>query len=69
MAFRPSEADQNTLDKFLGMVLDAYKSGEVDRLRAVGVLAHVMTAAAIDNEGEFQKFIRLPRERAIGPML
>jgi hypothetical protein len=62
MGFRPSEVDQNALDAFLETILDAYEEGTVERRSAVGLIAHAMTAAAIDNKGEFEKFIRLPKE-------
>lgn len=63
MAFEPTNADQEALDNFLGAMLDAYKAGRADRLRVIGILAHAMTAAAIDNQGEFEKYIRLPEAR------
>jgi hypothetical protein len=59
MAFHPNSADHKALDKFLALVLDVYKAGRADRDRCVGILAHVMTAAAIDNAGEFKAHIRL----------
>ena len=62
MSFDPTFDDQDAMDAFLARVLDAYKDGEIDRNKAVGVLAHVVTAAAIDNEREFKSFIRLPSE-------
>ena len=63
MSFDPTWDDHGALDAFLGRVLDAYKDGEIDRDRAAGLLAHVITAAAIDNEREFERFIRQPTER------
>jgi hypothetical protein len=62
MAFQPTKADHAALDQFLETVLDAYKSGEADRDSCVGAVAHVMTAAAIDNEAEFKSYARLPKE-------
>jgi hypothetical protein len=63
MAFEPTKADQEALDKFLGAMLDAYRAGRADRLRVIGVLAHAITAAALDNQGEFEKYIRLTEAR------
>jgi hypothetical protein len=59
MSFEPNEADHLALDRFLELVLDIYKDGRADRDTAVGILAHVMTAAAIDNAAEFKAHIRL----------
>lgn len=63
MAFQPTKTDQAALDQFLETVLDAYKSGRADRNSCVGAVAHVMTAAAIDNEAEFKSYIRLSKEK------
>lgn len=52
MAIDLSEADHNDMDSFLEFVLDAYANKEVSRLSAVAALAHVLTAAAKDNQGE-----------------
>jgi hypothetical protein len=62
MSFKPDQADHAALDQFLETVLDAYKTGEADRDSCVGAVAHVTTAAAIDNEPEFKNYIRLPKE-------
>lgn len=58
MAIKLTEANHNAMDEFLGFVLDAYKEGRVSRLNAVGALAHVLTAAAIDNDGEVVAWFR-----------
>ncbi|MET4242748.1 hypothetical protein [Bradyrhizobium sp. RT10b] len=63
MSFQPTKADQAALDQFLETVLDAYKAGRADRNSCVGAIAHVMTAAAIDNETEFKNYIRLSEEQ------
>lgn len=52
MSVKLKSADHKAMDKFLGFVLDAYAQGKVSRLAAIGVLAHVIAAAAKDNEGE-----------------
>jgi hypothetical protein len=62
MAFKPSSADDKAMVQFLELVLDAYKSGRADRGSCAGVLAHVITAAALGNDGEFKAHIRLPEE-------
>lgn len=63
MSFKPGQADHAALDQFLEIVLDAYKAGRADRSSCVGAIAHVVTAAAIDNELEFKSYIRLPEEK------
>jgi hypothetical protein len=62
MSFDPTFDDLDAMDAFLERVLDAYKRGRIDRKAAVSVLAHVIIAAAIDNEREFKSFIRLRPE-------
>lgn len=52
MAIKLTDTDHKNMDGFLEFVLDAYADGRVKKLSAIGVLAHVLTAAAIDNEGE-----------------
>lgn len=54
MAISLMDTHHAQLDVFLGFVLDAYKNDEANCSEAVGALAHVLTAAAIDNEGEVQ---------------
>ncbi|OAF13915.1 hypothetical protein AXW67_18205 [Bradyrhizobium neotropicale] len=63
MSFEPTKTDHASLDQFLETVLDAYKAGRADRNSCVGAIAHVMTAAAIDNETEFKNYIRLTEEK------
>ncbi|MCP3399193.1 hypothetical protein [Bradyrhizobium sp. CCGB20] len=63
MAFEPTKADHAALDQFLETVFDAYKAGRADRNSCVGAIAHVMTAAAIDNEAEFKNYIRLSEQK------
>lgn len=36
--------DHGLLDKFLGAVLDRYKSGKIERLDAIGKIAHLVAA-------------------------
>jgi len=59
MAFQPNNQDHAALDRFLALVLDVYKDGRAERDKLVGIIAHVMTAAAIDNAEEFRAQIRL----------
>ena len=47
-----SSKDHQNMDRFLEMVLDAYKAGDISRASAVGGLAHVMAALAIGNDAE-----------------
>ncbi|MQX37891.1 hypothetical protein [Roseospira navarrensis] len=60
MAIELNETDHKGLDNFLSQVLDWHASGEIDKLSAVGVIAHVFTAAAIDNEGEVKGWLNKP---------
>lgn len=58
MAISLSNADHNSMDHFLGFVLDAYARNDVSKSEAISVLAHVTTAAAIDNDGEVRAWFR-----------
>ncbi|WP_428492629.1 hypothetical protein [Rhodopila sp.] len=46
-----TESDHTAMDKFLGTVLDAYKTDQVDRANAVSQLAQVIAAIDIRNIG------------------
>jgi hypothetical protein len=50
--------DREALDKYLDSILDAYKDSKIDLVTARLDLAHAMTAAAEDSEGEFKHYIR-----------
>jgi hypothetical protein len=65
MAFQPTSEDDKALINFLELMLAAYKSGRADRGKCAGIIAHVMTAAAIDNIGEFKAYIRLPEHELL----
>jgi hypothetical protein len=54
-----SEADYKALDEYLTAILNAYRDGEVDLMRARATLAHVMTVAVMGNEGGFKEHIRI----------
>lgn len=58
MAINLTNEDHNAMDGFLEFVLEAYKDGRVTKLNAVGALAHVLTAAAKDNDGEVMAWFR-----------
>lgn len=51
-----SNSDHEHMDAFLGQVLDAYKTGELSRTAAVGVLAHVIAAVDLDNYPEARRW-------------
>jgi hypothetical protein len=59
MAFTPKT---KPLDSFIERTLDAYKSGDIDRDKATGIIAQVVVAAAIGNQPEFESYIRLSNE-------
>lgn len=44
--------DHEDMDAFLGHVLDDYKAGKLDKVKAIAELAHVMAALDLDNYGE-----------------
>ena len=58
MAIDLTNATHNAMDGFFEFVLDAYKDGRVSRSNAVGALAHVIAAAAKDNDGEVIAWFR-----------
>lgn len=59
MAFKLLERDHRTMDRHLDAVLNAYKDGKITLGQARASLAQVITAAVIDNEGEFKRYISL----------
>lgn len=50
------EKDHKAMDKMLGDVLDAYKSGGISKRAAMAGLAHVMAALDIGNTEEAVKW-------------
>lgn len=52
-----SEKDHTNLDRFLGLVLDRHKSGELSRARAIGTLAHVIAALDKGNLHEVRQWL------------
>jgi hypothetical protein len=60
MAIKLNDKDHTNLDQFLGHVLDLHSSGDVTKNDAIGALAHVFTAAAIDNESEVKSWLERP---------
>ena len=50
MAIELSERDHDLLDRFLAKVLDGYRSGEITLAEARFALAHIIAAAADDND-------------------
>ncbi len=57
-----SERDHLKMDAFIEAVLQDYKDGVLSEDRARGALVHVMTALAIGNIGEAQKWFELGRK-------
>jgi hypothetical protein len=60
LAIKLSNADHKKLDALLKGILDAHASGEATQSEAISALAHVFTAAAIDNEGEVRSWLERP---------
>lgn len=60
MAIKLTKKDHRGLDTLLDAVLTMYAKGEVSLGEARGVLAHVFTAAAIDNENEVNGWLNRP---------
>ncbi|MGO6887354.1 hypothetical protein [Rhizobium johnstonii] len=60
MAFDISSTQHRQLDALLGEFLDLYKTGGFNKGEVVGALAHLFTAAAIDNDGEVKAWIEKP---------
>ena len=58
MAIDLTERDHRALDRYLDEVLNAYRDGKLTLGEARGELAHVFTAAAIDNE-DVKRHIRI----------
>lgn len=54
--------DHENMDAFLGHVLDSYKTGDITKERAVGGLAHVMTALEMGNYDEARSWFTQGRK-------
>jgi hypothetical protein len=50
--------DHRALDTLLEAILEAHASGRVSLSQARSALAHVFTAAAIQNEGEVRAWLK-----------
>jgi hypothetical protein len=57
MSFQPSSSDYKALESFLERALDTYKNGTHKR-KVIGILAHAVTLATLDNSVEFKRLIR-----------
>lgn len=63
MAFNPTEADHKEVNKYIDALLSKFEKRDITALTARTYLAHVITAAALDNYTEFKKHIRNPVSR------
>lgn len=55
-----SNDDHNKLDALLGQILDWHASGDITKLQAIGVVAHVIAATAQGNESEVHSWLHDP---------
>jgi hypothetical protein len=53
------------LDDLIGEVLNNYKDGLTGKDRAIGILSHVVAAAATDKQDEFTAYIRAPKSELL----
>ncbi|MGJ8590030.1 MAG: hypothetical protein ACSHXW_18105 [Yoonia sp.] len=60
MTIKLNQTDHNNLNIILGKILDEHLAGTLSRQGAIGALAHILTAAAIDNEDELKKWLSDP---------
>ena len=64
MAYTISRRNHRRMDALHKVVLEAYAKGDIELITATGLLGHVMTAAAIDNEGEFLAWLNPEQQQA-----
>lgn len=57
-----TDRDHVNMDAFLGHVLDAYKSGEITKEKAVGSVAHVIAAVDKGNHAEARSWFEQGRK-------
>lgn len=57
-----TEKDQDDMDKFLGFLLEDFKSGAITKKEAIGHLGHVITAIDQGNHGEAVGWFREGRK-------
>ncbi|PDS45761.1 hypothetical protein CO662_36785 [Rhizobium anhuiense] len=60
MAFNINSTQHRQLNTLLGELLDLYKESEFTKGEVIGALAHLFTAAALDNDGEVKAWIERP---------
>lgn len=60
MSINLTRDDHKNLEVLLGQILDWYAASEVTRGRAVGVLAHIIEATAIDDAQQVSSWINDP---------
>jgi hypothetical protein len=65
MGFDLSSWDHKRLDLFLDVLFDAVADGRITSAAAKATLAHVITAAAIGNEGEFKSWLARTAEEIL----
>jgi hypothetical protein len=51
-----TDDDHEQMDAFLARVLDAYRTGKIDRSGAIADIAHVIAALDINNIGEVRSY-------------
>lgn len=54
--------DHNNMDAYLGYLLDAYKSGKIEKTEAIGDLAHVIAAIDQGNINEAREWFKQSRK-------
>ena len=57
MAIDLKKSDHRNFDKMIDAVLMAFKNNEVSLAQARGAVAHVFTAAALDNKTEIDTWL------------
>lgn len=60
MSIKLNSADHKELDNFLGKILEWHAKEEITKPEAIGAIAHVLAAAAIDNETEIKSWLHDP---------
>lgn len=58
-----NDRDHENMDAFLGHVLDAFKAGTITKERAVGLIAHPITALDTRNYDEVRSWFEQGRKQ------
>lgn len=64
MAIQLTTTDHKEMDKCIKFVLNCHSTGQASTEQVASVFAHIITAAAIDNDGEVNSWFKNEQYKA-----